>query len=183
MTKPVSEGKDAHWVRNLDGFTRLKQRAEGQLAVAQCDRLADFVHSPEGDIHYVATGRTVNGADGSVLRKLDLVVTGMLWLHGDTPEAPQPHELDLKRRLVLVRTEAELPPLEAEPEDEDYLVADREIDLASLVEDEVLLDLPSLPILGSDVTVAGAQGVSGSPPAEAKVSPFASLAALKKPNH
>jgi uncharacterized protein len=182
MTKPVSTGESTHWVRNLDSFTRLQQRSEGRLAIAGLERLADLVHSPEGDLHYVVTGRTLNGADGLVLRKLELEVTGVVWLQGAEPGTLQQHELNLKRRLVLVRTEAELPPLEAEPDDEDYLVADRELDLAALVEDEVLLDLPVF-VDAQSAQAAAVTTVSGERPAAAKISPFASLATLKKPNH
>ncbi len=178
MTKADKTAGGTHIIRNVDSFTRLKQRASGTLAIAGLERLADLVQSPDGDIHYVATGRTLNGADGSVLRKLDLRVQGSVLVPGETPDGLWEHELDVKRVFVLVRSEAELPPLEAEPEDEDYLVVDKELDLSALVEDEVLLDLPVAPLgLPDTAGPGGAEGESG------KSSPFAALASLKKQNH
>lgn len=180
MTKADKTAGDTHVIRNVDSFTRLKQRATGTLLVGGLERLADLVQSPEGDIHYVATGRTLSGADGSVLRKLDLRVQGSVLLSGETPDALWEHELDIQRVFVLVRSEAELPPLEDEPEDEDYLVVDNELDLSTLVEDEVLLDLPVAPL---GLPGRADPGVLDDGDAAEKVSPFAALAMLKKQNH
>jgi uncharacterized protein len=87
------------------------------------------------------------------------------------------HPLDIDRRLVLVETEDELPALEEEPEDEDYVVARHELDLPRLVEDEVILDLPMIP--RSVESSAEAQNEKDST-AWSSSSPFAVLAALKK---
>ena len=75
-----------------------------------------------------------------------------------------------------------MPPLEAESDDEDYIVADREIDLAALVEDEVILDLPMIPGDGSGVPPDGAETSDEAGGMSDKPSPFAALAALKKTN-
>lgn len=181
-TKAVGNGDGTHLIRNLDSFTRLKQEASGKLAINGMKRLLDLVQSPEGDIHYVATGRTVNSADGSVLRKLLLKVQGAVLLAGDAPGSVWSHELDIERMFVLVRDESELPPLEDEPDDEDYLVADKELDLSELVEDEVLLDIPGAPMGVADPAEMGSiEDVGGR--GEQKENPFAALAALKKQNH
>lgn len=181
MTKPDPGHDSLHRIRNVDGFTRLKQQVSGMLAVVGMERLADLVQSPEGDIHYVASGRTVTGADGSVLRKLVLKIEGTVLLAGDAPDSVESHALEIERQFVLVRTEAELPALEDEPDDEDYLVVDQELDLAELVEDEVLLDLP--------ISVTPEESGNGTTiefetsPEAKKVNPFAALAALKKQDH
>ena len=178
MTKADKTAGGTHTIRNVDSFTRLKQRASGTLAVQGMERLADLVQSPDGDIHYVATGRTLTGADGSVLRKLELHVHGSVFLPGESQDAYWEHELEIKRVFVLVRSEAELPPLEDEPEDEDYLVVDNELDLSALVEDEVLLDLPVAPVGLPGAAESGEQEGESE-----RVSPFAALASLKKQNH
>ncbi|MBL8517832.1 MAG: DUF177 domain-containing protein [Betaproteobacteria bacterium] len=170
-------------IRNLDSFSRLKQQVSGSLSVGGMERLADLVRSPEGDIHYVASGRIVTGADGSVLRKLLLKVQGTLLLPGEEPDTVWSHELDIERIFVLVRSEAELPPLEAEPDDEDYLVADKELNLSELVEDEVLLDLPVSPSLDDGLDEAGPINLIGEPGDAERKNPFAALAVLKKQNH
>ncbi|MDX2218722.1 MAG: DUF177 domain-containing protein [Burkholderiales bacterium] len=170
-------------IRNLDSFSRLKQQDSGSLPIEGMERLADLVLSPEGDVHYVASGRIVTGADGTVLRKLLLRVKGSLLLPGESPDSTWTHELNIERVFVLVRNEAELPPLEDEPEDEDYLVADRELNLSELVEDEVLLDLP----VKADGIAGGSESSSadliGEPGDVERKHPFAALAALKKQNH
>lgn len=165
-------------VRNLDSFSRLKQQVSGSLPIGGMDRLADLVLSPEGDVHYVATGRIVTGADGTVLRKISLKVRGSLLLPGEGPDSVWTHELDIERVFVLVRSEAELPALEDEPDDEDYVVADRELNLSELVEDEVLLDLPAR----ADGMTGGTDS-NGEPDGTEKKNPFAALAVLKKQNH
>lgn len=180
-TKEAGIGDRSHLIRNLDSFTRLKQEASGTLPIAGMARLLDLVQSSEGDIHYVATGRTVNGADGSVLRKLLLKVRGTLLMLGEESDSVHSHALDIERMFVLVRKEEELPPLEDEPDDEDYLVADKELSLSELVEDEVLLDVPVAP---SSVTAgADSSDQSGEPGAAERKHPFAALAVLKKQNH
>lgn len=170
-------------IRNLDSFSRLKQQAAGTLSVSGMARLADLVQSPEGDIHYVASGRIVTGADGSVLRKLLLKIQGAVLLPGEAPETAWSHELDIERMFVLVRSEAELPPLEDEPDEEDYLVADKELDLSALVEDEVLLDLPVNLSKVDRAGTAGSVDLIGGPAEAERKNPFAALEALKKQNH
>jgi uncharacterized protein len=183
MTKADIAGDGSMMIRNLDSFSRLKQQVSGSLNVAGMERLADLVQFPEGDIHYVASGRIVTGADGSVLRKLVLKIQGTLLLPGEEPDSAWSHELDIERIFVLVRSEADLPPLEDEPDDEDYLVADRELNLSELVEDEVLLDLPVSPSAEGGSGQAGPIDLIGEPGEAERKNPFAALAALKKQNH
>jgi uncharacterized protein len=168
-------------VINADSFTRLKQTAEGTLAPGNMERLDEYLLELDGEIHYRIRGSAVLGSDGRELRKLALKVTGWLTLQDQITLQPVRHELDLESKLVLVRSEEELPPLEAESDDEDYIVVDREIDLAELVEDEVILDLPMIPHQdlqgGAESMAESAMDVQTE-----KKSPFAALAALKKPN-
>jgi uncharacterized metal-binding protein YceD (DUF177 family) len=87
-----------------------------------------------------------------------------------------------------VRDEAELPPLEAENENEDYVVMGEELDIVDLVEEEILLDLPFWAIAAdSDSGVKPIAPKGGSRSAAAvesdnvkEPSPFAKLASLKK---
>lgn len=168
---------------NADSFTRLKQTAEGSLAPGSMERLDEYLYSDEGELNYRIQGSSVLGSDGRELRKLALEVKGWVVLEDEVTLEPLRYEIDLAAKLVLVRSEEELPPLEAEAEDEDYIVVDREIDLAALVEDEVILDLPMIPGDGLGEPPAGAElpDEAGST-AAGKPSPFAALAALKKPN-
>lgn len=167
---------------NADSFTRLKQTAEGSLAPSSLERLDEYLAADEGELHYRFRGSAATGSDGREMRKLALEVTGWVMLQDEVTLQPVRYDLDLAARLVLVRSEAELPPLEAESEDEDYIVADREIDLAALVEDEVILDLPMLPGDGSGEPPDSAEATDETGTEPGKPSPFAVLAALKKTN-
>ena len=76
---------------------------------------------------------------------------------------------------MLVDDESQLPPVEEESDEEDYLVPDEPLDIRDLVEDAVLLSLPMVPRKpGLEEAPAGK---GDKPPRE---SPFAALASLKK---
>ena len=77
---------------------------------------------------------------------------------------------------MLVGSEAELPPVEEESDEQDYLVADGPLDIRDLVEDAVLLALPMVP-RKPGLEDAPGEGGTARP---GKVSPFAVLASLKK---
>jgi len=73
---------------------------------------------------------------------------------------------------VLVEREEQLPPIEEEPEDEDYVVAGNKIAVLDLVEEAVILSLPMVPRKpGLDPVAALAT--------KERTSPFSALAALK----
>ena len=94
-------------------------------------------------------------------------------------------DLDIDSTLRLVGSESELPPLEAETEDEDVIVAGKHMDLIERLEEEILLALPV-----TAVTLGANPGETrepaskpGMPSADATPdcpSPFAKLASLKK---
>jgi len=182
----------ADLVVNADSFTRLKQIAEGTLAPGNMERLSEYLYAPEeapeeyapeGELHYRIRGSAPLGADGRETRRLALEVRGWVMLQDQVTLKPVRYEIKLAAKLVLARSEEEMPPLEAESDDEDYIVADREIDLAQLVEDEVILDLPMLP--GGDAAREMSDETGNEPDAAGqakKPSPFAVLSALKKPN-
>jgi uncharacterized protein len=73
----------------------------------------------------------------------------------------------------LVRSESELPGIEEESDDEDYLVANEPLDIRDLVEDAILLALPMVPRKPGRGKRRGGARVP-------KVSPFAALASLKR---
>ena len=103
---------------------------------------------------------------------------------------------------MLVNNESDLPPLEEEAEDEDYVALGEELDVEELVEEEILLDLPFWAIAkDSKAKEKPSKGTKsdprtkqksdkkpanivfeelGDPLATPKSSPFAQLAKLKK---
>ncbi len=84
------------------------------------------------------------------------------------------HDLAINDRLVLVDSEASLPPIDEESEAEDYLVADEPLDIRDLVEDAVLLALPMVPRKPGLEEAPAAGGEVG------RATPFAALAGFKR---
>jgi uncharacterized protein len=171
---PVSLG-----VVNIDRFTRLEQRVEGRSAPGTFPRLRDVLVFPDGELNYRVEGHLLARPDGSRQRSVRCIITGWVTLQCQTTLRSLRYPLAIDKRLVLVETEAELPALEEEPEDEDYVVARHQLDLTGLVEDEVILDLPMIPRIVE--SSAEAQNEEDSA-AGSSSSPFAVLAALKKPS-
>ena len=75
--------------------------------------------------------------------------------------------------LELIADEVDLSQDELEDDTRDFLVAQKELDVVALVEDEIILALPSAP--RHDDCALPDSNTRGT-----KVSPFAALAALKK---
>jgi uncharacterized protein len=103
------------------------------------------------------------------------IIEGFVFLTCQTSLEHFRHGISIDERLVLVDSEAELPPIEEESDAEDYLVADAPLDILGLVEDAVLLALPMVP------RKPGLEERGAEPPRrEDGESPFAALAKLGK---
>lgn len=166
-------------VVNTEVFTRLKQTVEGSFAPASLPRLAETLVFPEGELNCRIEGRLLTRADGSQQRGVRCIITGWVTLQCQTTLKPLLHPLNIDRTLVLFDAESAMPALEDEPDDEDYVVAGQQLDLSSLVEDEVILDLPMFPhCADSDAQASPEKSNTG----REVGSPFAMLATLKKPN-
>ena len=100
--------------------------------------------------------------------------------------------VDISSVLVLVSHESELPPLEMESENEDFIVCGANMNVAERVEEEILLSLPAhavnrremieLHVERSRAGKAVMKAVVSKAPVadDNKISPFAKLAGLKK---
>lgn len=169
----------------IDRFTRLKQSVSGKFLPGELPRLAEFLAGQDGEISYLMSGQLTSDVAGSQKRRVKCIISGWFLLVDPIDLQPVRHELAIESKLVLVNDESELPPLELESEDEDYVVCGAEVEIRAMIEEEVLLDLPV-------ASVGGAATVSATParpkmtakaPATApgkKISPFAKLAELKK---
>ena len=181
---------------NLERFTRQQQSVSGDFAPMQLPRLKPFLTGKEGEIHYTITGSETAEAAGRRVRRLKCIILGWFLVADPHSLEPQQYELSIKSNLVLVNDEAELPPLDEELPDEDYVALGEEIDVQELVEEEILLDLPlwaiaveskvkktavkkSKPVADIEFVNDDAISGSGADPVEKKVSPFAKLAMLK----
>ena len=87
--------------------------------------------------------------------------------------------LNVDRRFRFVRTEAEAARLDEESED-DVLVIEPRLDLAELLEDELILGLPIVPMHEHCPEPLSAALGDDEPPADDAPHPFAALAALRK---
>ena len=151
-------------------FARNGEKLSGTLPVAHFSRLQDLVADNGGELSYEIVG----GRDGLQRPQLTLRVNGALQLQCQRCLGPLRHEVDFAD-TVLVMPEGETPDDAQEPDGPDYIEAQREMDVASLVEDEVLLHLPFAPRHESECASSEQAAASRGE----KASPFAVLAALK----
>jgi uncharacterized protein len=88
--------------------------------------------------------------------------------------------LVMQRRFLFVASEAEAERLDADSDD-DHLALVPRLDLLSLVEDELILELPLVPRHEGVCPEPLPLAEPGAEPAELRPNPFAALAALRKP--
>jgi uncharacterized protein len=178
-SSPARRVPRAPGIVNTDTFTRLEKKVEGRVEPASLSRLREALFSPDGEINYRIEGRVVTGPDGSRQPRLQCTIKGWVTLQCQATLKALRHDLNNYSRMILVAREEELPPLEEEAENENYIVAGPELDLTALLEDEVILNLPMIPrgADGSPETSLENGGTAGT-----ETSPFAALAALKKQN-
>jgi Large ribosomal RNA subunit accumulation protein YceD len=176
---------------NLERFTRQQQTISGDFEPMRLPRLKPFLAGKEGEIRYTVAGSEVADPSGRRIKRLKCIILG--WFLVADPESlePQHYDLSIKSSLVLVDEESQLPPLEQELPDEDYVALGQEIELQELIEEEILLDLPLWAIAvekqaevkkaaggkakrAADIDVMNAPAL-----AEKKISPFSKLAVLK----
>ena len=145
---------------------------EGRFRTAELERLEDDLANSEGELRY----RIVAGLDPQRRKVVSCIIDGFVFLMCQNTLDAFRHEISLEEKLVLVDTEAQLPAIDQESDEEDYLVADGPLDIRDLVEDAVLLALPMIP---RKPGVEATKGGGGEAP-PAKESPFAALASLKR---
>ena len=144
----------------------------GMFRPAELERLEDALANGEGELRYRITAML----DPHRRKVVSCIIEGFVFLTCQRSMEEFRHDVAIDERLVLVDDESQLPAMEVESETEDYLVADEPLDIRDLVEDAVLLALPMMPCKpGLEET---REGVAQP---QARESPFAALASLKKP--
>ncbi len=150
-------------------FAREGKSLQGELPVAGLKRLHDLLAEIAGVVAYRLSGRMSRQGKPQLL--LEVV--------GEVPVVCQrclgrfDYPLSIVSTLELIADEAGLTQDELEDDTRDYLVAQKEMDVAALVEDEIILALPPAP--RHDDCALPDSSSRGT-----KVSPFAALAAMKK---
>ncbi|HZX29790.1 MAG TPA: YceD family protein [Rhodocyclaceae bacterium] len=153
-------------------FARDGRVLEGTLAVSDLQRLHDLVTEVSGEIRYRLQG--LKGQHGQP--QLRLTASGNLPLACQRCLEAIRFDVEVDSVLELVPEGAEMSQDELEDDTRDFLPVAGSLDVAELVEDEVILALPVVP-RHEDC------GLPGAAEAGEKLSPFAELARLKgKPN-
>ena len=154
-------------VINSLAFARDAGSLQGELPIASLTRVLDMLVDSAGNLSYRVEGRMSSRNRPQLLVNLDgvLSVCCQRCLEGiDYP-------LEVRRVLEFVNEE-ELTQEEIEDDSKDFLPAQSELDVLALIEDEIILDLPSAPRHESCALPDTGQGTG-------KVSPFSILKSLK----
>ena len=150
-----------------------RREFEGRIPLAAMTRLRDSLLDPEGDVRYTLAF----GTDALKLPYAELHIEAELPLECQSSLRRFVLPLSLVQRLGLIRDEADESAL---PEEYEALLveADGMLKPAELVEDELILALPVVPV-SPDAEVVERDFA---PTAEetAQANPFAALAGLKK---
>lgn len=153
-------------------FAREGRILEGVLPVSALERLHDLVTEVTGEVAYRLQGSL--GARGESM--LSLEVSGVLPLTCQRCLDSVLFTLEVDSLLELVPEGVDMSQDELEDDTRDFLPVASELDIAALVEDEILLALPVAP-RHEKCSFPGAAD------AGERVNPFATLAGLKgKPN-
>jgi len=153
-------------------FDREGRVLEGTLAVSSLERLQDVLAEASGELIFRIEG--LKGERGQSM--LHLVVSGLIPLACQRCLEAIHFELDVDSLLELIPADVELSQEELEDDTRDFLPVAGELDVAELLEDEVLLALPVAPRHEKC-------GLPGSASAGERINPFAVLDGLKgKPN-
>jgi uncharacterized protein len=147
-------------------------RFEGTFSPGDLERLEDSLANGEGTLRY----RISAALDRQRRKVVSCIIEGFVFLTCQTTLEAFRHEVSVQERLILVERDTELPAIEEESDEEDYLVAAEPLDIRDLVEDAVLLALPMVPRKPGLPEVKG----EGDGAAPGKDSPFAVLAGVKR---
>jgi uncharacterized protein len=153
-------------------FARTGQTLRGSLAVPALSRLRDSLADDVGEVEFVVNG----GRDSRRRPVLTLEISGRLHLQCQRCLGPLEFALRLYNTLLLVGA-SEAAAGNLDDEDAEWIEASSALDVAALVEDEIILGLPYAPRHEEGACQHG--GSAGGPPDAA----FAKLAALKRNSH
>ena len=155
-------------VINSLSFAREGRSLEGELPLSGLERLQDVLADVSGTVRYSLQGRVSRQGKPQLLLDVEgiapVVCQRCLGLYA--------YPLSIASTLELIADEAEISQDELEDDSRDFLVAQKEMDVAALIEDEIILALPSAPRHEECE-------LPGSSERGTKVSPFAALSALK----
>lgn len=137
--------------------------------------LSDLLANTDGTVHWELSA----SRDAHQRLLLILQLNAQLELKCQRCLGPLGHVLNETRRFALYKDEASLPELDEEEDDLDCLVATGEMDALALVEEELLLALPMMPLHETERCHASIEAEKEEGELELKPSPFAMLSRLR----
>ncbi len=154
-------------------FARSAQQVRGNLSVASLKRLEDVLYDTAGALEYEIRGTR----DERKRARLELNITGPLHLQCQRCLGLLDYSVDVASVLMLVARGVQPDEDLDDPRSPDAIEASAELEIAGLIEDEVLLSLPLAPrhIEGACASRLGKHAESAKP-----ASAFAHLAVLKR---
>ncbi|MDR2239498.1 MAG: YceD family protein [Zoogloeaceae bacterium] len=154
-------------------LARRRGSLSGRLRLDALPRLADVLCDASGSLDYAVSGETAAGRAFLTLR-----IEGVLPLVCQRCLGPVAFALNARSRIMLIEPGAPWPeddqPGGLEDETCDAIEASRELDLAALLEEEIILALPLAP------RHAHCQPPAAAVASPREASPFAQLARLKR---
>ncbi len=170
---------------DIDQVTRLKKIVSGKVSPEALPRVLEYLAAPGGEIQYQISGALETDPMGRQIRRLRCIISGWFFLVDSHSMEASRFDLDIDSTLRLVADESELPPLEAEADDEDVIVAGKYMGLNERLEEEILLALPVTAVVPSanprdTAASTGKRGSQSEELSSSRISPFAKLASLKK---
>ena len=167
--------------RHLDvrAFAREQGALQAQAELSAWPRLTEDAAQPEGEVRWQLRGecRSVTGGDEQVW--LALQAQARVPLLCQRCLAPVVCDIAVERAFRFVADEAQAE-LQDEQSEEDVLVLSRSFNGLELVEDELIMALPMVPLHDRCPSLPAAMAATEAPVAE-RPNPFAVLSALRKP--
>lgn len=155
-------------------FARTGQALQGNLAVAELRRLKESLADDQGGIEFAVKG----GHDARRRPVLVLEISGLLHLQCQRCLGQLVYKLRLSNTLLLVSA-SEVAAGDLDDEDAEWIEASGELDVAMLVEDEIILGLPYAPRHEEGICRPVGMAAGGNPADAA----FAKLGALRRNSH
>lgn len=168
---------------NLQEFAQRGQALHGSLSVAELPRLAASLHADAAQlrdlrVHWSLRGemRELPGGAAQALVRLRVRAELPMTCQRCLQASPQPIDDEAVLRLVDDEPELDLEELES---DEEAFCARHPVDVLELIEDQLILALPLVPMHASCPQPLAPAGAGEAPAEPAAASPFAVLAALR----
>ena len=155
-------------------FARGGQQLRGSLAVVDLKRLEDILFDSQGTLEYAVRG----GRDARNREQIEVEIEGALHLQCQRCLGLLEYAVDVTNTLLVVPAGAQPDDELDDPEGPDVIEHDAELEVAALIEDEVLLSLPLAPRHPEGTCRSR---IAKPEDAVQKPSPFAQLEALRQP--